>query len=193
MPRLSDMSNEPDNLAPVVPPPPGGPVLPITPSVPLPPQAGAPQDSTARSSMVSVSTTSPQNVGAFYHQRSGVPVRALITPVAPLVTKQIVQKINTISVVNSGGSGGSGGGGSTSVIAPFNEVGAGVNTGQNLIVSNGSVLDFSGTGVIDASAINEINVSGNQPTHAGQLLISQPGNASAVWADPQIQGLYPEG
>jgi hypothetical protein len=37
----------------------------------------------------------------------------------------------------------------------------------------------------------EIDLSA--PTHPGQLLISQPGNCTAIWADPQVQGLYPAG
>jgi len=44
--------------------------------------------------------------------------------------------------------------------------------------------DISGT---------EVEVDLSHPTHPGQLLISQPGNTSAIWADPQIQGLYPAG
>src|SRR5271157_266280 len=39
----------------------------------------------------------------------------------------------------------------------------------------------------------KVEVDLSHPTHPGQLLISQPGNTSAVWADPQIQGLYPAG
>lgn len=39
-----------------------------------------------------------------------------------------------------------------------------------------------------------VNVGASAPpTHAGQLLISQPGNGSAVWADPLVQGLQAEG
>src|SRR5271154_1607808 len=39
----------------------------------------------------------------------------------------------------------------------------------------------------------EVEVDLSHPTHPGQLLISQPGNTSAIWADPQVQGLYPAG
>jgi hypothetical protein len=39
----------------------------------------------------------------------------------------------------------------------------------------------------------KVEVDLSHPTHPGQLLISQPGNTSAVWADPQVQGLYPAG
>src|SRR5208282_4362829 len=46
-------------------------------------------------------------------------------------------------------------------------------------------------GLINANEIGTILVDGNVPTHAGQLLISQPGNSSAVWADPLVQGTYP--
>lgn len=49
------------------------------------------------------------------------------------------------------------------------------------------------TGTVNASEIGTITVSGSVPAHAGQLLISQPGNTSAVWADPQVQGLYASG
>ena len=39
-----------------------------------------------------------------------------------------------------------------------------------------------------------VNVSGSAPpTHAGEFLISQPGNATAVWADPLVQGLFSPG
>src|SRR5271157_2563345 len=39
----------------------------------------------------------------------------------------------------------------------------------------------------------EVQVDLSHPTHPGQLLISQPGNTTALWADPQVQGLYPAG
>jgi hypothetical protein len=38
-----------------------------------------------------------------------------------------------------------------------------------------------------------IDVGISAPTHPGMMLISQPGNCTAVWADPQVQGLYPAG
>src|SRR5271170_1342462 len=44
--------------------------------------------------------------------------------------------------------------------------------------------DISGT---------EVEVDLSHPTHPGQLLISQPGNTSAAWMDPQVQGLYAAG
>src|SRR5271157_2012594 len=39
----------------------------------------------------------------------------------------------------------------------------------------------------------EVEVDISHPTHPGQLLVSQPGNTSAIWTDPQIQGLYAAG
>src|SRR5271167_80862 len=39
----------------------------------------------------------------------------------------------------------------------------------------------------------EVAVDISHPTHPGQLLISQPGNTSAAWMDPQVQGLYAAG
>src|SRR5271154_1208820 len=39
----------------------------------------------------------------------------------------------------------------------------------------------------------EVEVDISHPTHPGQLLVSQPGNTSAIWTDPQVQGLYAAG
>ena len=75
----------------------------------------------------------------------------------------------------------------------FGSVTSGTNSSQTLLVGNGSSLSFTGTGVINANEVGGINVAGNSPTHAGQLLISQPGNTTALWADPQVQGLYDAG
>lgn len=67
------------------------------------------------------------------------------------------------------------------------------NDGQIMIVGSTSQLTFSGTGIINASEVGGIDVSGNAPAHAGQLLISQPGNARALWADPFVQGPWVDG
>jgi hypothetical protein len=79
--------------------------------------------------------------------------------------------------------GGGGGGSSFPVSTP------------QLVVSGGSIV-ASGTGAIDATELattgTPVNVSlSAPPAHAGQLLISQPGNTTAVWADPLVQGLFP--
>jgi hypothetical protein len=39
----------------------------------------------------------------------------------------------------------------------------------------------------------KVEVDISHPTHAGQMLISQPGNTTAIWTDPQVQGLYAAG
>lgn len=69
----------------------------------------------------------------------------------------------------------------------------GDNTQMTATVDTGASLSFTGKGVINSNEIGGINVAGNVPTHPGMLLISQPGNEDAVWADPQVQGLYPAG
>ena len=74
---------------------------------------------------------------------------------------------------------------------PFNDVTTGINN-TLLTVGIGGVLEASGTGVIDATEINGIPITGAL-THAGMIPISQPGNTDAVWADPLVQGLYPTG
>jgi len=64
-----------------------------------------------------------------------------------------------------------------------------------LLDENMALLDKAlSTGVgVDANEIGGIAVNGNEPSHPGMLLISQPGNESAIWADPQVQGLYAAG
>lgn len=75
----------------------------------------------------------------------------------------------------------------------FNNISTGINTTSALGVGTGASVYYTGSGIVNANEIGSINITGNQPTHAGQLLISQPGNSTAVWADPQVQGLYAAG
>ena len=75
----------------------------------------------------------------------------------------------------------------------FTDITSGVNTQATMVVGTGASLSYTGGGVVDANEIGTINVDGNLPTHAGMVLISQPGNTAAIWADPQVQGLYPAG
>jgi hypothetical protein len=86
----------------------------------------------------------------------------------------------------------SGGGGSA-----FSAITSGTNTGQTLTVGNGTTLVTTGTGVVEATELgtsgSPVVVNGNAPAHAGQLLISQPGNITALWADPLVQGLFAPG
>lgn len=96
--------------------------------------------------------------------------------------------------------------GATSVVAAFYNgqiqlgpiVGAPNSTGAWTGQTSGAIyavnaLPTVSSGIINASEIGTITVKGSVPSHAGQLLISQPGNSSAVWADPQVQGLYAAG
>ena len=75
----------------------------------------------------------------------------------------------------------------------FENVTSGTNISADMVVGTGAILEYSGTGQINANEIGTINIDSNLPVHAGQLLISQPGNTTAVWADPLVQGLYPDG
>src|SRR5580658_2606425 len=81
----------------------------------------------------------------------------------------------------------------TGATAAFSDLTSGDNITATMQVGTGASLAYTGTGVINANEIGTINIDGNLPAHAGQLLISQPGNTTAVWADPLIQGLYPSG
>jgi hypothetical protein len=75
-------------------------------------------------------------------------------------------------------------------------------TGINITYSPDCGYIFDATGIVACGSAaylctdevgTKVEVDLSHPTHAGQLLISQPGNTSAVWADPQVQGLYPAG
>src|SRR5260370_6782011 len=94
-----------------------------------------------------------------------------------------------IKVSSTIGPPGVGGSASTS----FDKIKSGTNINQDLVVGGGSKLEPSGSGIINANEIGAIEVDGNKPTREGQLLISQPGNKAALWADPLVQGLATEG
>ena len=63
--------------------------------------------------------------------------------------------------------------------APFNAITSGTNVTAMMVVGSGAVLEPTGTGVIDATEINGIPITGTL-THAGMIPISQPGNTAAV-------------
>lgn len=78
--------------------------------------------------------------------------------------------------------------------------GTSADAGKIVLLNASGQLDASmggggggGTASLLATPGTPVTVNGNAPTHAGQLLISQPGNTSAVWADPLTQGLYGTG
>lgn len=100
----------------------------------------------------------------------------------PIKTNSQISSIVNSTIVNS----------STPVSdVPFNKVTTGINT-TLLTVGNGGTLEASGSGIIDATEINGIPITGTL-THPGMIPISQPGNTDAIWADPLVQGLYPPG
>jgi hypothetical protein len=78
------------------------------------------------------------------------------------------------------------------VASAFSNITTGTNTTATMTVGDGASLQATGTGNIDATEINGIPITGTL-THAGQIPISQPGNDSAVWADPLVQGVSPVG
>jgi len=75
----------------------------------------------------------------------------------------------------------------------FGQITTGDNTTAAMTVDTGATLSYTNSGILNANEIGTINVTGNLPTHAGEILVSQPGNTTAVWADPQVQGLYAAG
>jgi hypothetical protein len=86
------------------------------------------------------------------------------------------------------------------VAVSFGQITSGTNNSATMIVDTGASITVAcpGSGVIEATELATDNCTPvvtniSHPTHEGMLLISQPGNASAVWADPLVQGLYPDG
>lgn len=86
------------------------------------------------------------------------------------------------------------------VTVPFSEITSGTNTTATMVVGSGASITVAcpGSGVIEATELATDNCTPvvtniSHPTHPGMLLISQPGNASAIWMDPQVQGLYAAG
>ncbi len=78
------------------------------------------------------------------------------------------------------------------VSSAFDAIASGTNLTADMIVGTGAALEASGSGVIDATEINGIPITGTL-THPGQIPISQPGNASAIWSDPLVQGTQAAG
>lgn len=74
----------------------------------------------------------------------------------------------------------------------FSSITSGTNTAAVMEVSSGASLKATGSGIIDATEINGIPINGSL-THEGMIPISQPGNTSAVWADPLVQGIQNDG
>ena len=93
----------------------------------------------------------------------------------------------TVSDIQSG-TGGGGAGASPS----FSAITSGENVQAAMKVGTGASIVPDGGGVIDATEINGIPITG-MLTHPGQIPISQPGNASAVWSDPLVQGTQAAG
>src|SRR5665213_239680 len=91
----------------------------------------------------------------------------------------------------------------TTYILPVVDGGTGTDTpsliaGANVIITgtwpDQTVASTGGGGGGPATDLETtgaaVNVSlSSPPTHAGEILISQPGNTTAVWADPLVQGI----
>jgi hypothetical protein len=82
----------------------------------------------------------------------------------------------------------------------FDQILSGTNTVATMVVGSGATLtvECGSTGVIEATELatdtcTPVVTNISHPTHPGMLLISQPGNTSAAWMDPQVQGLYAAG
>lgn len=78
----------------------------------------------------------------------------------------------------------SGGGG-----VSFTSITSGVNTQAAMVVGSGASLDFTGAGLINATEWAGTPITG-APT-LGKIPIGQ--GTTATWADPVVQGVYPDG
>ena len=115
------------------------------------------------------------------------------TPVAPAGMTNVIWQFDAFGNVSAAYA-------TTGTTTAFGSITSGTNTTAAMIIGSGASLTVAcpGTGVVEATELATDNCTPvvtniSHPTHAGQLLISQPGNASAAWADPQVQGLYPVG
>jgi hypothetical protein len=62
-----------------------------------------------------------------------------------------------------------------------------------IFTATGTPTECGNAAFLCTDIATKVEVDLSHPTHPGQLLISQPGNASALWMDPQVQGLYAAG
>ena len=115
------------------------------------------------------------------------------TPAAPVGMTNVIWQFDAFGNVSAAYA-------TSGTTVAFGSITSGTNTTAAMVIGSGASLTVAcpGTGVIEATELATDNCTPvvtniSHPTHAGQLLISQPGNASAVWADPQVQGLYPVG
>lgn len=97
----------------------------------------------------------------------------------------------------TGSTGATGATGSTGATGPagtgasaFNQITSGTNTAQTLQVGNGSVLQATGSGLINSTEINGVTISGTP--HFGALPIATSAT-TAVWGDPFCQGIQVDG
>lgn len=115
------------------------------------------------------------------------------TPAAPLGYTNVIWQFDASGNISAAYA-------TSGVVVSFGQITSGTNTTAAMVVGSGASLTVAcpGSGVIEATELATDNCTPvvtniSHPTHPGQLLISQPGNASAAWADPQVQGLYPAG
>lgn len=80
----------------------------------------------------------------------------------------------------------------------FDAIESGNNIQATMVVDTNATLTPADTGVVGSNVLyNGLGdpvapITGTAPTHPGEILISQP-DGSAAFADPLVQGLYPEG
>lgn len=74
-------------------------------------------------------------------------------------------------------------------VVTFGQVQSGTSVSEALIVGSNSTLTVANNGIIEATELatntaTPVTVNTSAPVHAGQVLVSQPLNASALWSDP---------
>jgi hypothetical protein len=149
------------------------------------------QQGTGSSVVVGQGTTSPITVVV---NKSQLPTTVICQATGNWgsvpITSSPVKTISLASIsaapdtsTHSGTSSGGTGAGSS-----FSSITTGTNIKATMTVGPGAAILTSGTGVVEATELattgTPVKVSGNAPAHAGQHLISQTGNTSALWADP---------
>ena len=113
------------------------------------------------------------------------------TPAAPVGMTNVIWQFDAFGNVSAAYA-------TSGTTVAFGSITSGTNTTATMVVGSGATLTVTGTGVIEATELatntaTPVQINLSAPTHQGQLLISQPGNATALWADPFVQGPWVDG
>jgi hypothetical protein len=77
-------------------------------------------------------------------------------------------------------------------VSTFDSISSGTNTSALMHIGSGATLDATGTGTVNATKVNGMQMLSTGSGTVGKIPIDQ-GNGTSVWADPLVQGIQAEG